>query len=45
MIFDYNVTMFKLKYWINVDEADRLTLGWDAKRVLTKINYKILVLH
>lgn len=26
---------------LKVEENDRLTLGWDAKRALTKINYKI----
>ena len=26
---------------LKVEENERLTLGWDAKRMLTKINYKI----
>lgn len=26
---------------LKVEETERLTLGWDAKRALTKINYKI----
>jgi hypothetical protein len=26
---------------LKVEEAERLTLGWDAKRALTKINYRI----
>ena len=26
---------------LKIEENDRLTLGWDAKRMLSKINYKI----
>ena len=26
---------------LKIDENERLTLGWDAKRALTKINYRI----
>ncbi|MEN9604964.1 MAG: hypothetical protein RJB39_649 [Candidatus Parcubacteria bacterium] len=38
---EFKLYLIKEFQRLKVDEADRLTLGWDAKRVLTKINYKI----
>lgn len=38
---EFKLYLIKEFQRLKIDEADRLTLGWDAKRVLTKINYRI----
>ena len=38
---EFKLYLIKEFQRLKVEENDRLTLGWDAKRMLTKINYKI----
>src|SRR3989338_1607380 len=38
---EFKLYLIKEFQRLKVEENERLTLGWDAKRALTKINYKI----
>lgn len=38
---EFKLYLIKEFHRLKIEENERLTLGWDAKRVLTKINYKI----
>ncbi len=38
---EFKLYLIKEFQRLKVEENERLTLGWDAKRMLTKINYKI----
>lgn len=38
---EFKLYLIKEFQRLKVEENDRLTLGWDAKRALTKINYRI----
>lgn len=38
---EFKLYLIKEFQRLKVEETERLTLGWDAKRMLTKINYKI----